>query len=169
MGLAVGHLFSPISPMRVFFRFVVLGDCWGQKHGFRLRCTDGGAERSSKREIPLLASQALATDPPRFFRVKRARKHRLVGPKCASAATQISPTRLKLPKMAAFVATSPQRVFSRISLCQAAVVDVKPPLRPKGGCGMPLRTRLASRPKGTSFGALKRRAHMGTKAHVLAR
>ena len=63
-----------------------------------------------------LVSQALATDPfPRFFQTRPARKLRLTDPKCSSAATQLSPTRLKPPKMAVFVAISPQRVFCGFS------------------------------------------------------
>ena len=86
-----------------FVRFIMLGDCWGQKHGFRPRCTGGGPERSPKREMPDLASQALATDPfTRFFQLRHARKPRLADPACSSAATQISPTRLKPPKNGGF-------------------------------------------------------------------
>ena len=150
LGLAAGRLFliSPrFSPMRVL-RFIVLGATAGVKNEFRPRCTGGGAERSSKPEMPVLASQALATDPfPRFFRVRRARKLHLVGPKCASAATQVSPTRLKPPKMT-FLSPFRHSAFflARMSLCQAAIIGLKPRLRPKGGCRMPLRTRVASRP-----------------------
>ena len=86
-----------------FSRFVVLGDCWGQKHGFRPRCTGRAPEWSSKGDMPVLASQAPATDPsPRFFRARPARKLRLTDPKSSSAATQISPTRLKAHKNGGF-------------------------------------------------------------------
>ena len=103
--------FPRFFSMRVL-RFIMLGDCWGQKHGFRPRCTGRAPEWSPKREMPVLASQALATDPfPRFFQARPARKLRLTDPKCSSAATQISPTRLKPPKMTVFAANSPQRVF----------------------------------------------------------
>ena len=113
-GLAAGRLFSRFFSMRVL-RFIMLGDCWGQKHGFRPRRTGRAPEWSPKREMPVLASRALATDLfPRFFQARPARKLRLSDPKCSSAATQISPTRLKPPKMAVFVTISPQRVFSRI-------------------------------------------------------
>ena len=112
--------FSRFFSMRVL-RFIMLGDCWGQKHGFRPRRTGRAPEWSPKREMPVLASRALATDPfPRFFQARPARKLRLTDPKCSSAATQISPTRLKPPKMAVFVTISPQRVFSRIFDRQAA-------------------------------------------------
>ena len=166
-GLVAGRLFSRFFSMRVL-RFIMLGDCWGQKHGFRPRCTGRAPEWSPKREMPVLASQALATDPfPRFFQARPARKLRLTDPKCSSAATQISPTRLKPPKMTVFAAISPQRVFSRISLCQPVGLDLMHRLRANIGCETWLRLRVASRPKGT-FGALKR-AHMGTPTHVLAR
>ena len=162
----VAYFFRFFS-MRVL-RFIMLGDCWGQKHGFRPRRTGRAPEWSPKREMPVLASQALATDPfPRFFQARPARKLRLTDPKCSSAATQISPTRLKPPKMAVFVTISPQRVFLRIFDRQAAIIDLKHRLRANVGCGTWLRSRIASRPKGT-FLALKR-AHMGTTACVLAR
>ena len=89
-------------------------------------------------------------------------------PKYSCAATQISPTRLKPPKMAVFVTISPQRVFIlRISLCQAAIIGPKHRLRANMGCETRLRSRVALPPEGT-FLALKR-AHMGTTAYVLAR
>jgi hypothetical protein len=69
--------------------------------------------------------------------------------------------------MAVFVTISPQRAFSRISLCQAAIIDLKHRLRANIGCETWLRSRVASRPKGI-FLALKR-AHMGTTAYVLTR
>ena len=110
-----GSLFPPDFFFSMFFlRFIMLGGCWGQKHGFRPRCTGRAPEWSPKREMPVLASQALATDPfPRFFQARPARKLRLTDSKCSSAATQIFPTRLmkKPPKIAVFVAISPQRVF----------------------------------------------------------
>ena len=162
----VAYFFGFFS-MRVL-RFIMLGDCWGEKHGFRPRRTGRAPEWSPKREMPVLASRALATDLfPRFFQARPARKLRLSDPKCSSAATQISPTRLKPPKMAVFVTISPQRVFSRIFDRQAAIIDLKHRLRANVGCGTWLRSRIASRPKGT-FLALKR-AHMGTTAYVLAR
>jgi hypothetical protein len=162
----VAYFFRFFS-MRVL-RFIMLGDCWGQKHGFRPRRTGRAPEWSPKREMPVLASRALATDPfPRFFQARPARKLRLTDPKCSSAATQISPTRLKPPKMAVFVTISPQRVFSRIFSGQSAIIDLKHRLRANIGCGTWLRSRIASRPKGT-FLALKR-AHMRTRAYVLAR
>ena len=107
-------------------RFMALGERLGQKHGFRPRCTHGctgsrAPEWPLKRETSVLTSQALATDPfPRFFQARPARKLRLTDPKCLSAATQISSTRLKTPKMAVFVTISPQRVFLRIFDCQPA-------------------------------------------------
>ena len=77
--------------------------------------TGRAPEWSPKREMPVLASQALVADPfPRFLQARPARKPRLADPKCSSAATQISPTRLKPPKMAVFVTISPQRVLLRI-------------------------------------------------------
>jgi hypothetical protein len=91
----------------------------------------------------------------------------LTDPKCSSAATQISPTRLKPPKMAVFVTISPQRVFLRIFDRQPVGLDLKHRLRANIGCGTWLCSRIASPPKGT-FLALKR-AHMGTTAYVLAR
>lgn len=167
-GLAAGRLFFPgFFSMRVL-RFIMLGDCWGQKHGFRPRRTGRAPEWSPKREMPVLASRALATDPfPRFFQARPARKLRLTDPKCSSAATQISPTRLKPPKMAVFVTISPQRVFLRIFDRQAAIIDLKHRLRANIGCETWLVPNIASPPKGT-FLALKR-AHMGTTAYVLAR
>ena len=101
-------------------------------------------------QMPVLASQALATDPfPRFFQARPARKLRLTDPKCLSAATQISPTRLKPPKMAVFVTISPQCVFLRIFDRQPAGLDLKPRLHTSIGCETWLRSRVASRPKGT--------------------
>ena len=101
-------------------------------------------------QMPVLASQALATDPfPRFFQARPARKLRLTDPKCLSAATQISSTRLKTPKMAVFVTISPQRVFLRIFDRQPAGLDLKHRLRTSIGCETWLRSRVASRPKGT--------------------
>ena len=112
----VAYFFRFFS-MRVL-RFIMLGDCWGQKRGFRPRCTGRAPEWSSKRETSVLASRALATDPiPRFFQARPARKLRLTDPKCSCAATQISPTRLKPPKIAVFVANSPHRGFLRIFFC----------------------------------------------------
>ena len=106
--------FPRFSLMRVL-RFIMLGGCWGQKHGFRPRCTGRAPEWPPKREMPVLASQALASDPfLRFFQARHARKLRLTDPECSSNATQISPTRPKPPKMAVFVTISPQRVFLRI-------------------------------------------------------
>ena len=105
---------------------------------------------SATLQMPVLASQALATDPfPRFFQARPARKLRLTDPKCLSAATQISPTRLKPPKMAVFVTISPQRVFLRIFDRQPAGLDLKHRLRTSIGCETWLRSRVASRPKGT--------------------
>ena len=170
LGVGRGSLIFSDFFRCVFLRFIMLGDCWwGQKkHGFRPRCTGRAPEWSPKREMPVLASRALATDPfPRFFQARPARKLRLTDPKCSSAATQISPTRLKPPKMAVFVTISPQRVFLRMSLCQAASIDLKHRLRANIGCETWLVPNIASRPKGT-FLALKR-AHMGTTAYVLAR
>ena len=147
----------------------MLGDCWGQKHGFRPRCTGRAPEWSPKRKMPVLASEALATDPfPRFFQARPARKLRLTDPKCPSAATQISPTtRLKPPKMAGFVTISPQRVSLRIFDRQPVGLDLMHRLRTNIGCEMWLVPNIASPPKGT-FLALKR-ADMGTAAYVLAR
>ena len=66
--------------------------------GFRPRCTGRAPGWSPKREMPVLASRALATDPSiRFFQARPARKLRLTDPECSSAATRISPTRLKPP------------------------------------------------------------------------
>ena len=153
--------------MRVL-RFIMHGDCWGQKQGFWPRCTGRAPAWSPKRETSVLAPRALATDPSACsFQARPARKLRLTDPTCSYAATKISPTRLKQSKMAVFITISPQRVFSRISLCQAAIIDLKHRLRANIGCEMWLRSRVASRPKGT-FLALKG-AHMGTKAYVLAR
>ena len=168
LGVGRGSLiFSRFFSMRVL-RFIMLGDCWGQKHGFRPRRTGRAPEWSPKREMPVLASRALATDLfPRFFQARPARKLRLTDPKCSSAATQISPTRLKPPKMAVFVAISPQRVVLRIFDRQPVGLDLKHRLRANTGCGTWLRSRVASPPEGT-FLALKR-AHMGTTAYVLAR
>ena len=52
--------------------------------------------------------------------------------KSSSAATQISPTRLKPPKMAVFAANSPQRVFWRNPSRQAAILDLKASFALKG-------------------------------------
>ena len=80
--------FPRFFSMRVL-RFMMLGDCWGQIHRFRPRCTDRAPEWPPKREMPGLASQAFATDPfLRFFQAKHARKLRLTDPECASTATQ---------------------------------------------------------------------------------
>ena len=146
-GLAAGRLFSRFFSMRVL-RFIMLGDCWGQKHGFRPRCTGRAPEWSPKREMPVLASQALATDPfPRFFQARPARKLRLTDPECSSAATQISPTRLKPPKMAVFVAISPQRVFARNPSHRPVVLDLKHRLRANIGCETWLVPNIASPPR----------------------
>ena len=159
--------FSRFFSMRVL-RFIMLGGCWGQKHGFWPRRTGRAPEWSPKREMPVLASRALATDPfPRFFQSGPARKLRLTDPECSSAATQISPTRLKPPKMAVFVTISPQRAFLWIFDRQPVGLDLKRRLRADIVFETWLRSRTAPRPKGT-FLALKR-AHMGTTAHVLAR
>ena len=69
--------------------------------------------------------------------------------------------------MAVYVTISPQRVILRIFDRRPAGLDLKPRLRTSIGCETWLRSRVASRPKGT-FLALKR-AHMGTTAYVLAR
>ena len=131
----------------------MLGGCCGPKHGFRPRCTGRAPEWSPKRETSVLAPRAPATDLfPRFFQSRPARKLRLTDLKCSSAATQISPTGLKPPKMAVFVTISPQRAFSQISLCQAAIIVLKHRLRANIGCETWLRSRVASRPKGTFFG-----------------
>ena len=159
--------FPRFFSMRVL-RFIALGKRGGQKHGFRPRCTGRAPERSPKQETPVLASQAAATGPfLRSFQVRPARKLRLTDPKCTSAASQISQTRLKLPKMAVFVTNLPQRVFSRNFSRQPVGLDLKHRLRANIGCETWLRSRVASRPKGT-FRALKR-ALMGTPTHVLAR
>ena len=42
-GLAAGRLFFRLFSMRVL-RFIMLGDCWGQKHGFRPRRTGRAPE-----------------------------------------------------------------------------------------------------------------------------
>ena len=137
----------PDFSMRVL-RFMMLGDCWGQKQGFRPRCTGRAPAWSPKRETSILASRALATDPSAcFFQTRPARKLRLTDPTCSCAATKISPTRLKQSKMAVFITNSPQRVFSRISLCQAAIIDLKHRFCVNIGCEMWLRSRVASRPK----------------------
>ena len=58
--------------------------------------------------------------------------------------------------MAVFVAISPQRVFREfLSACQAAIINLKDRLRANIGFETWLRSRVASRPKGT-FLALKR-------------
>ena len=159
--------FPRFFSMRVL-RFTMLGDCGGQKYGFRPRCTGRAPEWSPKRETSVLASRALATDPfPRFFQAGPARKLRLTDPECSSAATQISPTRLKPPKMAVFVTISPQRVFLRIFDRRPVGLDLKHRLRANIGCETRLVPNIASPPKGT-FLALKR-AHTGTAAYVLAR
>ena len=166
-GLAASRLFLRFFSMRVL-RFIMLGDCWGQKHGFWPRCTGRAPEWSPKRETSVLASRALATDPfPRFFQSRPARKLRLTDPKCPCAATQVSPTRLKQPKWRFSSPFRHSAFFPRISLCQAAIIYLEHRLRANIGCETWLRSRVASRPKGT-FLALKR-AHMGTAAYVLAR
>ena len=147
----VAYFFRFFS-MRVL-RFLMLGDCWGQKHGFWPRRTGRAPEWSPKREMPVLASRALATDPfPRFFQARPARKLCLTDPKCSSAATQISPTRLKPPKMAVFVTISPPRVFSRNPSHKAAIIDLKHRLRANIGCETWLRSRVALPPEGHFFG-----------------
>ena len=144
--------FPRFFSMRVL-RFIMLGDCWGQKHGFRPRRTGRAPEWSPKREMPVLASRALATDPfPRFFQARPARKLRLTDPKCSSAATQISPTRLKPPKMAVFVTISPQRVFLRISHRQPVGLDLKHRLRANIGCETWLARKYSFAPQGHFFG-----------------
>ena len=159
--------FPRFFSMRVL-RFIMLGDCWGQKHGFRPRRTGRAPEWSPKREMPVLASRALATDLfPRFFQARPARKLRLTDPKCSSAATQISPTHLKPHKMTIFDTDPLQCVFWRISQRNSVVIDLNLRLRPKAGRKTSLATNIASRPKGTLL-ALKQE-HMGTTAYVLAR
>ena len=112
-GLAAGRLFSRYSPIRVL-RFIALGKREGQKYGFRPRCTGRAPERSPKQKTPVLASQAFASNSfSSILQVRPARKLRLTDPKCTSAASQISLTRLKLPKIAVFVTNSLQRAFSR--------------------------------------------------------
>jgi hypothetical protein len=81
---------------------------------------------------------------------------------------EISPTHLKPPKMAVFVAISPPRVLSRNPSHQAAVLDLEHRLRANIGCETWLRSRVALPTKKGTFLALKR-AHMGTNAYVLAR
>ena len=108
----------------------------------------------------------LATYPfPRFLQARPARKLRLTDPKCSSAATQISPTRLKPHKLTVFDTDPLQCVFWRISQRNSVVIDLKLCLRPKAGRKKSLATNVASRPKGT-FWAFKQ-AHMGTTAYVL--
>ena len=58
----VACFFPRFFSMRVL-RFIMLGGCWGQKHGFRPRRTGRAPEWPPKREMPVLASRALATDP----------------------------------------------------------------------------------------------------------
>ena len=69
-SLVVGRgslVFFRFFSMRAL-RFIMLGDCWGQKHGFRPRRTGRAPEWSPKRGMPVLTSRALAADPfPRFF------------------------------------------------------------------------------------------------------
>ena len=158
-GLAAGRSFSRFFEVRVL-RFMMLGDCWGQKQGFRPRCTGRAPEWPPKRDMPVLASQALATGLfPRFFQSRPARKLSLADSKCPSAPTQISPTRLKPP--AVFVTFSLTRVFLRIFDRQPVGLDLSLRLRANIGCETWLRSRVASRPKGT-FLALKR---AGTYGH----
>ena len=126
--------FPRFFSMRVL-RFIALGKREGQKYGFRPRCTGRAPERSPKQKTPVLASQALASDSfPRIFQVRPARKLRLTDPKCTSAASQISLTRLKLPKMAVFVTNSPQRAFSRNWPRQPVGLDRQHRLRANIGC-----------------------------------
>ena len=159
LGVGRGSLIFPIFSMRVL-RFMMLGDCWGQKQGFRPRCTGRAPEWPPKRDMPVLASQALATGLfPRFFQSRPARKLSLADSKCPSAPTQISPTRLKPP--AVFVTFSLTRVFMRILDRQPVGLDLSLRLRANIGCETWLRSRVASRPKGT-FLALKR---AGTYGH----
>ena len=67
------------------------------------RCTGVAPEWAPKRETPVLASQAFAIGPfSRFCQARHGRKLRLTVPKCPSAATQISPMRLKPPKNGGF-------------------------------------------------------------------
>ena len=142
--------FVPIFPDACFAVYNALGKREGQKYGFRPRCTGRAPERSPKQKTPVLASQALASDSfPRIFQVRPARKLRLTDPKCTSAASQISLTRLKLPKMAVFVTNSPQRAFSRNWSRQPVGLDLKHRVRANIGCEMWLRSRVASPPKGT--------------------
>ena len=54
--------------------------------------------------------------------------------------------------MAVFVTNSPQRVFLRIFDRQPVGLDLKHRLRTVIGCVTRLRSRVASRPKGTFFG-----------------
>ena len=114
--------------------------------------------------MPVLASQALATDPiPRFFQARPARKPRLTDPKCFF---RRDPDFADAPETAQdggfrhHFAT--QRVILRIFDRQPAGLDLKPRLRTSIGCETWLRSRVASRPKGT-FLALKR-ALMGNSA-----
>ena len=88
LGAGRGSLIFRFFSVRVLRFFIMLGDCWGQKHGFWPRCIGRAPGWSPKREMPVLASQALATDPcPRFFQARPARKLRLTDPRCSSAAT----------------------------------------------------------------------------------
>ena len=69
--------------------------------------------------------------------------------------------------MAGFVTISPQRVFWRFFDRGPVGLELKRRLRANIGIETWLRSRKASRPKGT-FWALKRE-HMGTTAYVLVR
>ena len=157
--------FPPEFSMRVL-RFIMLVVCWGQKHRFRPRCTGRAPpEWSPKRETPVLASRALATDPfPRLFQARPARKLRLTDPECSCAATEISPTRLKPPKMAVFVTISPQSAFLRISLCQPVGLDLKHRLRANIGCETWLVPSIAFCPEGIFWGL-----ETGTYGHCSVR
>ena len=61
LGVGRGSLYPPDFVSLRVLRFIMLGGCWGQKHGFRTRRTGRAPEWSPKREMPVLASRALAT------------------------------------------------------------------------------------------------------------
>ena len=148
-GLAAGRLFSPdFFSMRVL-RFMMFGDCWGQNHGFRPRCTDRAPEWSPKRKNACFS----ITDPrdrpiPTLLPIETCTQTPLDRPRMRfHRDPEISPTHLKPPKMAVFVTISPPRVFSRNPSHQAAALDLWHRLRANIGCGTWLRSRVAFPPR----------------------
>ena len=79
-GLAAGRLFFPIF-FDACFAVYNARRLLGSKTWISATLHRQGPRMVSKREMPVLASRALATDPfPRFFQARPARKLRLTDP-----------------------------------------------------------------------------------------